>query len=98
MSEEKMEMSRLDPRMPKSYKGYDVDNIIGKIDKQIQLTKEEEDILSELHSIYYPIKKAERPFPANAKVNLWGTGCTFIERYQHQKFSMQTMKTISQRL
>lgn len=80
MSEEKMEMSKLDPRMPKYYKGYDVDEILNKLDTGANLTADEKSIFSELQTSCHPMKEIKRPFPANMKVNLYGPDVAFIKQ------------------
>lgn len=69
MSEQKVEMSKLNMRMPRYYKGYDVDVILTKIKKQEQLTDNEENIYWEMQDIYYPAEEIPKKFPANARVN-----------------------------
>lgn len=47
------EMSTVDDRLPKYYKGYDMDVLITKLDNNEFLTEEEEDIICEAQHIYY---------------------------------------------
>lgn len=59
MEEEKIvEMSTLNDMIPRYHKGYDMDILIGKMQDQEPLTKEEKDILKEAYSIY-PAKQFE---------------------------------------
>lgn len=52
-NETNMEMSTLDDVLPKYYKGYDIDILLDKLDRQQPLTKEEGLIFDEVHDIYY---------------------------------------------
>lgn len=47
------EMSTVDDRFPRHYKGYDMDILITKLDNDEPLTEEEEDIVCEVQHIYY---------------------------------------------
>ena len=62
MEENKIEMSVLDPFIPKHYKGYDMDVLIQKVFDGKQITDEEEQIVLEAQSIYH-----EKRFEENYK-------------------------------
>ena len=53
MEENKTEMSVLDPFIPKHYKGYDMDVSLQRLFDEQQITKEEEQVLSEAQNIYH---------------------------------------------
>lgn len=53
MSDNKIEMSVLDPHLPKHYKGFDIDVLIQKIRDNMPITNEEEHTFNEVWDIYY---------------------------------------------
>lgn len=59
MRENKIEMCVLDRRLPRYYKGYDMNILIQKMVDEKPLTPEEENIIDEAQDIYYknPLKK-----------------------------------------
>lgn len=53
MGENKIEMCVLDRRLPRYYKGYDMNILIQKMVDEKPLTPEEENIIDEAQDIYY---------------------------------------------
>lgn len=60
-------MSKIDKYLPRYYKGYDIDELLNKIDCQQTVTQKEIDIIDEVTDIYYkkifkPVKNPESYF------------------------------------
>lgn len=53
MSKENMEMSKLDKKLPKHYKGYDLDIILEKMDNNETLTENENVVIWEAMKLFY---------------------------------------------
>lgn len=51
--EPKMQMSALNPVLPRYYNGYDIDVLLRKIKNKESLTKDEEAVFDEAWKIYY---------------------------------------------
>lgn len=53
MEENTVEMCALDRRLPRYYKGHDMDMLLQKMINRKPLTSEEENIINEAQNIYY---------------------------------------------
>lgn len=48
-----IEMSKMDPMLPRYYKNFDIDNILAKMKNDEQITEEEQSVYVEVWDIYY---------------------------------------------
>lgn len=53
MDKNKMEMSTLYDHLPRYYKGFDIDVLMGRLMNREPLTEEERSVVSEVQKIYY---------------------------------------------
>lgn len=69
-NKENIEMAKLDKYLPKYYKGYDIDILLGKIDHQQTLTPKESKIINEVMDIYYEkeFKRREESWKTKVKI------------------------------